>query len=59
MKKKYIVPKMEAVEIGATLLQTTSPPPIPMNGGDGNQITNENLICYAEKQNQITFSSLL
>lgn len=44
MKKKYIVPKMEAVEIGATLLQTTSPPPIPMNGGDGNHITNENLI---------------
>lgn len=45
MKKKYIVPKMEVVEIGATLLQVvTSPPPIPMNGGDGNQITNENLI---------------
>ncbi len=42
MKKKYIVPKMEAVEIGATLLQTTSP--LPMNGGDGNQITNENFI---------------
>ena len=35
---------MEAVEIGATLLQTTSPTSIPMNGGDGNQITNENFI---------------
>ena len=45
MKKKYIVPKMEAMEIGATLLQVvTSPTSIPMNGGDGNQITNENLI---------------
>ena len=44
MKKKYIVPQMEAVEIGATLLNETSPTSIPMNGGDGNQITNENFI---------------
>ena len=45
MKKKYTVPKMEVVETGATLLQTTSPTTsIPMQGGSGNQITDETKI---------------
>ena len=46
MKKKYTVPRMEAVETGATLLQTTSPTTtsIPMKSGDEYQITDETKI---------------
>ena len=44
MKKKYMKPQMEAVEIGATLLQTTSPKSIPMKKGEEYQITDETKI---------------
>ena len=41
MKKHYIQPKMEEVTMNATLLQVTSPRTIPVRGGNGNQIEEE------------------